>query len=318
MLVEFKYDNLGGMQNMMMSQNINFSTNSSLVSTPQCDSTYLDRRYNLKFLQENFIRDNIFLLDSFEKLSKILQKKQDKIDFSNSIQTFMNQAKIFKCTRKTDKNNPFQPLFIFCKYLELEYRKHILYINKIFREFTKIEILPKNKFSHIYDNIKYFTKNLYTPVVGAFYYILINLTRCPTCNNIIKIHFRNEDDISNYNKISNLNNNSLSIQKKSSGNYECDYCCYEGPGKKERRFLYIQKYLLASIKGKDKEIKNIDDTLYKNKFCLTNIAKKKDKLFCFIQAYDKNGQQEYLHATENSLINNLVANTSNEILMILA
>jgi hypothetical protein len=97
MLVEFKYDNLGGMQNMMMSQNINFSTNSSLVSTRQCDSTYLDRRYNLKFLQENFIRDNIFLLDSFEKLSKILQKKQDKIDFSNSIQSFMNQAKIFKC-----------------------------------------------------------------------------------------------------------------------------------------------------------------------------------------------------------------------------
>ena len=314
-LVEFKYDNLGDIQNMIRNQNINFSTNSSLVSISQCDSTCLDRRYNLKFLPENFIRDNIFLLDIaniFEKLSKILQKKQSEIDFTNSIQSFINQAKIFKCIIKTDKKNPFQPLFIFCKYLELEYRKHILYINKIFREFTKIEILPKNKFRHIYDTINYFNKNLYTPIVGAFYYILINLTRCPTCNNILKVDFRNEDDISNFNKISNLNNNSLSKQKKSNENYECDYCCYEGPGKNEIRFLNTQKYLLARIEGKDKEIKNIDNTLYKSKFSLTNIGKKKDKLFCLVQTYTKTSQHEYLYSTENSLTNNPAANASNK------
>jgi len=253
LFVEFKGDNLRDKENMMMNQNNNFSTNSSLETSPQCISTCLDRRYNLEFLKENFI---------------------------NYIQNFINKINIFKCTIEAGENNRFQAPFSFYIYLDGEYRKYILYINKIFREFIKIEILPKNKFSHIYDTINYFTKNLYSQDIGVLYYIYIYLIRCPICNNILKADFSNEDDISNSNKISNLNNNCLTNQKKSSENYECDNCCYEGRGKNERGFINTEKYFLISIEGKDKEIINIDNTLDMNKLSLINIRIKKNKLFC--------------------------------------
>ena len=57
------------MVNLMMNKNINFSNNSSLVSTPLYVSTCLVRRYNLKVAQENFIKDNILeITNNFEKL----------------------------------------------------------------------------------------------------------------------------------------------------------------------------------------------------------------------------------------------------------
>jgi hypothetical protein len=74
---------------------------------------------NLIFVQENFIKDNIFLLNIaniFEKLSKVSQNKQEGIDFVNSIQNFNNQAKNYGCNIEADKNNPFQSLLNFCNY----------------------------------------------------------------------------------------------------------------------------------------------------------------------------------------------------------
>ena len=105
--------------------------------------------------------------------------------------------------------------------------------------------------------------------------MILYIIRYPTCNNILKADFINEDDISHFNKISNLNNNCLANQIKSNENYECDYCYYEGPGKNERRFINTQKYLLTCIEGKDKEIKNLDNTLDKNKFSMTIIGTKR-------------------------------------------
>ena len=64
------------MVNLMMNQNINFPNNSSLVTAPLYVSTCLVRKYNLTFLQENFLKDNILdITNIFEKLSKISQKK---------------------------------------------------------------------------------------------------------------------------------------------------------------------------------------------------------------------------------------------------
>ena len=112
---------------------------------------------------------------------------------------------------------------------------------------------------------------IYIVLSLAHFYIISYLT----CNNILKADFINEDDISHFNKISNLNNNCLANQIKSNENYECDYCYYEGPGKNERRFINTQKYLLTCIEGKDKEIKNLDNTLDKNKFSMTIIGTKR-------------------------------------------
>ena len=89
---------------LMMNQNINFSNNSSLVNALLCVSTCLVRRYNLKILKENFIKDNILdITNIFEKLSKISQKKQDEIDLANSIKNFINKAKLLNVPLKLIK-----------------------------------------------------------------------------------------------------------------------------------------------------------------------------------------------------------------------
>ena len=334
LITSFKYDNFRDMQNMMMNLNINISINSSLVSALQCLYASLKRynlEKNLKFVQEKFIKDNIFLSNIahiFEKLSKISQNKQDEIDFTNSIQNFCNQAKNFGCFIETDENNPFQALLNFCNYLNREYGKHSLsYINTIFWDFKELEILPKNKFGHIYDKIEYFTKNFHSPVIDAFYYILLHLTRCPICNDVLKADINNEDGISSFipvpgysfDKISNLVNNYITNQKKSYENCQCDSCEYKGPGKDEIGFLNTPKYLLINIEGKDKEIKNINDTLDLSKYSLTKFGKKNYKLFCFVtkvngifQTYIKNDYNEWcLYTTENSIIYKPYINTSN-------
>jgi hypothetical protein len=322
------------MQNMMMNLNINTSISSSLVCALQCLYASLKRyllEKNLIYVKENFIKDNIFLLNIahiFEKLSKISQNQQDEIDFTNSIQNFCNQAKKFGCFNETDEYNPFQAFLNFCIYLNKEYGKHSLsYPNNIFWDFKELEILPKNKFSHIYDKIKCFTKNLHSPVVDAFYYVLLHLTRCPICNNVLKADINNEDGISSFipvpgysfDKISNLVNNYITNQKKSYENCQCDSCDYKGPGKDEIGFLNTPKYLLIKIEGEDKEIKNIDDTLNLSKYSLTKIGKKNYKLFCFVtkvnskfQTYIKNDAHEWcLYTTENALINIPSLKTSN-------
>ena len=334
LVTAFKYDNFRDMQNMMMNLNINISINSSLVSALQCLSACLNRyklENNLKFVQETFIKDNIFLSNIahiFEKLSKISQNEQDEIDFTNSIQNFYNQAKNFGCFNEIDENNPFQAFLSFCNYLNREYGKHSLsYPNNIFYDFKELEILPKNKFGHIYDKIKDFTTNLHSPVVDAFYYVLLHLIRCPICNDVLKADINNEDGISSFitvpgysfDKISNLVKNYITNQKKSYENCQCDNCEYKGPGKDEIGFLNTPKYLLINIEGKDKEIKNIDDTLNLSKYSLTKIGKKNYKLFCFVtkvngkfQTYIKNDHNEWcLYTTENAIINSPFANTSN-------
>jgi len=322
------------MQNMMMNLNINNSINSSLVCALQCLSACLQRyklEKNLKFVQENFIKDNIFLVNIaniFERLSKISQNKQDEIDFANSIQNFNNQAKNYGCYTEADNNNPFQVLLNFCNYLNREYGKHELsYPNNIFLNLKELDSLPKSKFGHIYDKINSFTKNLHSPVIDAFYYVLLHLTKCPICNNVLKADIDSEDGISSFipvpgysfDKISNLVNNYLTNQKKLYEYYKCDNCDYEGPGKDEIGFLNTPKYLLINIVGEDKEVKNIDDTLDLSKYSLTKLSKKNYKLFSFVtkvndkfQTYIENDSHEWcLYTNENTIINNPFVDTSN-------
>ena len=189
----------------------------------------------------------------FEKLSKVSQNKQEEIEFVNSIQNFNNQAKNYGCYIETDKNNPFQSLLNFCNYLNKEYGRHnSSYPNNIFWKFKELDLLPKNKFGHIYDKINSFTKNLHSPVVDAFYYVLLHLTRCPMCNKVLKADINKEDGISSFipipgycfDKISNLVNTYITNQKKSYEECLCDNCEYEGPGKDEIGFLNTPKYLL--------------------------------------------------------------------------
>jgi hypothetical protein len=320
--------------NMMMNLSVSIPINSPLVSALQCLYACL-KRYNLEknlvFVQQNFIKDNIFLLNIasiFEKLSKISQNKQDEIDFANSFQNFSNQAKNYGCSIETDKSNPFQTLLNFCNYLNREYAKHnSSFPNNIFWNFKELDSLPKNKFGHIYDKINSFTKNLHSPVVDAFYYVLLHLTRCPMCNNVLKADINKEDGISSFipvpgyifDKISNLVNNYITNQNKSYENYKCDNCEYEGPGKDEIGFLNTPKYLLINIEGKEKEIKNLDDTLDLSKYSITKIGKKNYKLFCFVtkendkfQTYIKNDYNKWcLYTTENSINETPSADTSN-------
>ena len=263
LLDQFKYDTFRDMQAMMMNLNINASISSSLVSALQCSSACLERynlQKNLKFLQEHLIKDSIFLLDLaniFERLSKISQNEHDKIDFTNYIQNFSKKAKSLNCSFETDENNPFQVLLHFFNYLNGEYSKNeSSYKNNTFRDVTEFDILPKDKFGHIYDTINSYTKYMNSPVADAFYYILLQLTRCPTCNKVLKA----EDDISFFipvpgsslDKISNQVNNYLNSQKYSNENYKCQNCSYKGPGKIEKDFLNNPKYLLINIEGKDK------------------------------------------------------------------
>ena len=259
------------------------------------------RFYNNKFkILYRISKKSKFIFFRYNKYSwinfKNFNKWCDKRNFVNSIQNF--RARGASYIEYFKGNEEIEPIFAFfglCNYINDEFRNtNNFWSSDIFSNFTEIENFPRNRFPHIYETIKQFEENYKSPFGNCFYYILLNLTKCPNCNSTLEANIPENYGISSFlplpgydiDKVSNLINNYISNQDSSKNIYQCNSCYYNGPGKKEKGFINTPKFLLIDF-NTPQDLKFLDETLDFTSYSFGKIGPKKYKIFAFI-IKDKN------------------------------
>ena len=280
----------------------NFSKNSSLASVIQCLS-YCFKDYeltNFKFCCQN---SHYFSYDIVNMIERV-NTNCCGINFLMSLQTFRNKASNFIQNFKgTEEIEPIWVYFGLCNYINNEFRNNnSICPNTIYRDFKELEEVPKSRFPRVYQTIETFKKDYHSNFVNNFYYILLDLIKCPNCDCVLNAEIKDGRGVSSFipllgiliDKVSNLLDNYISKQSNSNFVYRCSNCNYNGPGKNEVGFLNTPKYLLFSFEG-EKEIKTLDDTLDLTNYSLVKNGKNKYNLLSFItnendryKAYIKN------------------------------
>jgi hypothetical protein len=307
----------------------NKQKNTSLISTLQCIyECFKDNEINFSgdLPNDNFASE----IDKILKLiGKISSNDNEKKEFKNSIIKFRTEAE----KNKPDffkENVEIEPICVFfgiCNYLNGQYNNYQnLCPNEIYKDLTEIESLPKEEFHEIYDKINKFVESYHSPFVNKFYYILLNISKCPNCNKIISAKIEDRQSVSSYiplngrliDSTGNLINDYISQQYNSDNSY-CSNCKYSGPGKKEKGFLNTPKYLLLDFGEGEKDIKILDDEIDLTYNCITNLGCKKYKAFAFItkenndkyKAYIKKDEKNwYSYSDENTKMDDIVCSNN--------
>ena len=305
----------------------NKSENTSLIRVIQClSSIFNDSIENLKFIL-NDIYQYRNAIDSFtlKFLDIMIQSKTPNKDFVDSVQFLRNKlsSKIMAFGGK----NEILPIWVFnglFNSINEEYRDHnIPCINSIFMGINEIKKLPKESFLHISNKIEDF-KKLMSPLYITFYFIFLEVSKCPNCNNILDANIKNDIEQSFYISLPSSEKGNLSDVLKKYMNeitpyqgqqYKCNKCEYNGPGKIENNFLNTPKYLIFNFEGEDKERKNLDEVLDLTQYYLSDkeILKKynlfaiiicpNDKYWAYIKEED--GWFFYTEETMKAKMNNI-------------
>ena len=293
----------------------NFSKNSSLASVIQCLS-YCFKDYeltNFKFCCQN---PNFFSYDIVNMIERV-NTNCSGINFLMSLQTFRIKASNFiQSFKGTEEIEPIWVYFGLCNYINNEFRNNnSVCPNIIYRDFIEMEEVPKSRFPTVYRIIETFKKDYHSNFVNNFYYILLDLIKCPNCDCVLNAEIKDGQGVSSFipllgiliDKVSNLLDNYISKQSNSNFVYQCTNCNYRGPGKNEVGFLNTPKYLLFSFEG-EKEIKTLDDTLDLTNYSLIKNEKNKYNLLSYItnennryKAYIKNNNGVWCSYNEENV-----------------
>ena len=302
---------------------MNIFKNSSLVSILQCVYSCFKEGLTMKNLEFTIglkikQNKNLFSFEIYNILklmSNISSNVNQKNNFVNSIQNFRSKASEYiSCLKGNDE---IDPLFVFLglsNYMNNEFRETgNLYMMTVFNDDLELENLPKNKFPHIYKTINEFKEKNHSPFANLFYYILLNLKKCPNCNSVLEANIYRDSGIlcfiplpgNKMDKVSNLINNYISKQDNSEKIYKCEECYYEGPGKKEKGFINTPKYLLISFEG-NRDINILNPVLDLTNYSIGKIGPKKYDILAFItkefdkyKAYIKNEKNWFAYTDEN-------------------
>ena len=311
-------------QNNLMNNNLynypnsqNISQNSSIASVIQC--LYYCFKENNGIANFKFCtQDNKLFSHDIEALIEKVETEK-KVTFLNSIQNFRNNASIMipEYYYGTEEIEPILAFFGICSYINNEFREQKnAFPNLIYQNFQEIQEVPKTKFPKVYETIKYFQKDYHSPFVDKFYYILLNLIKCPNCNYVLNAEIKDHYGVSSFiplnglliDKVSNLLEQYMSKQFDSYFLYTCQNCDYKGPGKDEVGFLNNPKYLLFNFEG-EKEIKTLDDSIDLTNYILTKSVNNKYKLLSFItkendkfRAYIKNERHIWCAFNEENIM----------------
>jgi len=317
-------NNLMNNNTYIYQNNQNISKNSSIASVIQCLYNIFKENngiVNLKFCCNN---NNLFSHDIVEVIAKVETEKQ--VIFLNSIQNFRNKASIMipNYYSGTEEIDPIFAFFGICFYINNEFREQDnIYQN--FVEFEEMEEVPKEKFPKVYETIDNFKKNYHSPFANDFYYILLNLIKCPKCNYVLNAEIRDNNGVSSFiplpglfiDKVSNLLEQYMSQQFDSHSSYTCQNCDYKGPGKDEVGFLNNPSYLLFNFEG-EKEIKVLDEFIDLSNYTLSKSVNNKYKLISFITnendkyiAYIKNERNIWCKFNEENIMEEDVLVTRN-------
>ena len=295
--------------------NQTFSKNSSIASVIQCLYYCFKENNgitNFKFCTQN----NMFF--SYD-ISRVIEKvgTENQVTFLKSIQNFRNKASQYipDYYSGTEEIEPILAFFGLCYYINKEFREqNNLYANLI--DFQEMEEVPKKNFPKVYETIENFKNEYHSPFANNFYYILLNLIKCPNCNSVLNAEIKDNYGVSSFiplpglsiDKVSNLLEKYMSKQFDSNETYNCKSCNYKGPGKDEVGFLNTPKYLLFNFEdySGEREIKTLDDSIdltnyslikSEDKYNLLSFIIKKDNKFT---AYIKNEKRVWCQFNEDN------------------
>ena len=281
--------------------------NTSLIRVLQCICCCIeDKIDNIKnqLASKSLSSSNKFIfLDIINLIQQTYYKYLNKIDekeFINSMAELRiklsNESPRFSGIEEIEPKIAFNELF---EKFNSEFKNNnISWPNSIFNSLNELKDFPRKSFPNIYAKIDEF-KQYHSPLVDEFYFISLEVTKCPSCNNIL-----NNDINVNINycihipgnikgKISQLINQSEDGLNK----IECKRCLYRSGGKKGKAFINTPKYLIIFFDGEDIKEKKLDNILEVKPYMMSDIGPKLYGLYSFISketdgkyvAYIKNG-----------------------------
>ena len=280
--------------------------NTSLIRVLQCLSICMKNNIstvkNILAPKDLNSSNNFISLDIINSIQQTYFKYLNKIEekeFINSVADLRIKLSskniIFSGIEEIDPKIVFNELF---EKFNSEFKiNNIIWANSIFNNLNELKDFPRKSFPNIYAKIDEFKEN-HTPLFDEFYFILLELIKCPSCDGIldtnVNINYCIHIPGNAKGKISQLINQSEeNLNKK----YECKKCLYKSEGKKEKAFINTPNYLIIFFDGEDIKGKNLDNILEVQPYMISNIGPKKYGLYSFISketdgkyvGYIKNG-----------------------------
>ena len=289
------YDNNNNIQNTPMHQNKNNSDNNSLIRVIEClyDIKMLDlENLKTKISSSNGGNDHCMSLEILNMLKEIENKFLSTIDGGSYVNSLQNLKNKFSLNQEEPKNI-FKEIFTI---FNNDFMNANITLNiKLFNNINILKKLPKKSFSEMYKKIAEFKNEYNNPFVDIFYFISLDLKKCPDCGNIfeaepsinysLSINFsQNGND-----KLSDVIQNYFNKSTKTENNYNCPLCFYRGLLNKEKAFFSTPKYLLVELNIKNKLKEKIEEEIDLSPYKIADFGIQKYSLFGLI-GRDKNNK----------------------------
>jgi uncharacterized protein YbaR (Trm112 family) len=233
-------------------------------------------------------------LDILDILSQSINPDNNFINSVYNLRNKLNeQTKLFSTNEEVSPNLIFFYIF---KVINYEYKNNeIPYNNTIFTDLNANEKIPQNSLPLIFQKIKDF-EGKSSPCYNNFYYLLLNIIKCPKCNSILAV--KDEKALfSNFlglpgeidDNISNLIKSSMMEKTENSNKnyYTCKNDFYGGHGRTEKAFINTPNYLLIDFEGQTKIQKHLDEKLDLTEYKLINKGPNQYFLYAFIIKYNE-------------------------------
>ena len=272
--------------------------NTSLIRVMQCLCRCIKEDLKSKIKSNN---NNLNIVNLMEITTLKISNKVDTETYIQNINAFRQNLSKYEIFKKEEE---FSPKIVFAYLFNImndEFiNNKINWSNNLFKGFTEYIHYPKCAFPEIYAKIDKLTTKLKNPFVDYFYYIFLELIKCPNCKYILKNNAHTPYCISlpsnNKDKISNLIKDYLFAEKNDE--IKCQKCSSNGI--KINAFFTTPKFLMINFDGEKKNEKVLDEIIDLSPYPLSNIGPKKYKLYAFITKENN----EYIAIIKNEKQNN--------------
>ena len=234
--------------------------------------------------------NNCMSLEILNMLKEIENKFLNSIDGGSYVNSLQNLKNKFPLNQEEPKNI-FKEIF---SIFNNDFINSNISLNiELYNNIIVLKKLPKKSFSEMYKKIAEFKNEYNNPFIDIFYFISLDLKKCPDCGNIfeaepninysLSIHFsKNGND-----KLSDVFQNYFNKSTKTENNYNCPICFYRGLVNKEKAFFSTPKYLLVELNFKNKPKEKIEEEIDLSPYKIADFGIEKYSLFGLIEK-DKN------------------------------
>ena len=258
--------------------------NNKILSSMKC---LLQILFQLNIFSNAPKANNYLFINSFYDVLNIIQQFQngqiDKINYDKIINEFINKV-IINNNSGISGIRPIILLYMITSIFKGEFKTNFTsyknnicdnFINNNFSELNNIIPImsDQNIKNEISNSIKNFKYNYKGPFVDNFYFIILSVSKCPECKQVIHTRtqiaqFLQLDVEKEQNNICDLINNYF-IPKEVVGKFNCKKCGFGGHILKSSYCLNSPNYLILELEDKNSVNfnNNIILTLFNGKMC---------------------------------------------------